>query len=97
MLYFLPVPLGSELRYERATRGEKVLQPSANFFKEKGCLFHHHHKLGKAALHGKDEKSRGVKKVRTEGGKERKVIMVVICTIHLLSDTLPSLVVSILH
>ena len=52
-----------DMRYERATRGEKVLQPSANFFKEKGCLFHHHHKLGKAALHGKDEKSRGVKKV----------------------------------
>ena len=86
--------LPSEL--ERATRVKSSSALSQFFPGKKGCLFHHHHKLGKAALHVKDEE-------RLSGEKSfifalqrffpllRGVIRVVICTNHLLSDTLPSL------
>ena len=57
--------LPSEL--ERATRVKSSSALSQFFQGKKGCLFHHHHKLGKAALHVKDERlSERVK----EGKKE---------------------------
>ena len=46
--------LPSEL--ERATRVKSSSALSQFFQGKKGCLFHHHHKLGKAALHVKDER-----------------------------------------
>ena len=54
MLYFFFVPLseGQQGVKSSSTRAK------SQFFEGKGCLFHHHHKLGKEALHVKDDEAK---------------------------------------